>query len=96
MDKEMLAIAKFKEGKFDTFMSWFQSDVGMNIRKSLAHVEQTVPAFAPDKSYSIFKVTVHNEENMKQFVKGNHPDAKEIFDECIENVQLWELNKVNL
>ena len=49
MDKEMLAIAKFKKGKFDTFMSWFQSEVGMKIRKSIAHVEQTVPAFAPDK-----------------------------------------------
>ena len=64
-------------------------------KEDLDQTENTQPAIFL-ASYSIFKVTVHNEENMKQFVTGNHPDAKEIFDECIENVQLWELNKVNL
>ena len=98
MEKEMLAILSFKEGKFDTFMSWFQSDAGMNIRKSIAHVEQTVPAFAPDKSYTIFKVTVHNEENMKQFASGNYPNpnAKAMFDDCVDNVQLWDLSKTEV
>ena len=49
MEKEMLAIAKFKsgEGKFEKFMGWMQSDEGMGVRKTIAHVEKTVPAIAP-------------------------------------------------
>ena len=44
----------------------------------------------------MFKVSVHNEDEMKKFVSGNNPIAKPIFDECIESVQMWEMNKVNL
>ena len=29
MDKEMLAMVTFKEGMFDKFMGWFQSDEGL-------------------------------------------------------------------
>ena len=98
MEKEMLALAKFKsgEGKFEKFMGWMQSDEGMGVRKSIAHVEKTVPAVAPDKSYVMFKVSVHNEEAMKEFVSGNNPIAKPTYDECIESIQVWELSKVNL
>ena len=98
MEKEMLAIAKFKsgEGKFEKFMGWMQSDEGMGVRKSIAHVEKTVPAVAPDKSYVMFKVSVHNEEAMKEFVTGNNPIAKPTYDECIESIQVWEVSKVNL
>ena len=98
MEKEMLALAKFKsgEGKFEKFMGWMQSDEGMGVRKSIAHVEKTVPAVAPDKSYVMFKISVHNEEAMKEFVSGNNPIAKPTYDECIESIQMWELNKVNL
>ena len=98
MEKEMLAIAKLKsgEGKFEKFMGFMLSDEGMAVRKTIAHVEKTVPAIAPDKSYVMFKVSVHNEENMKQFVTGQNPIAKPIFDECIESVQMWEMSKVNL
>ena len=98
MEKEMLAIARIKsgEGKFEKFMGFMQSDEGMGVRKTIAHVEKTVPAVAPDKSYVMFKVSVHNEENMKQFVTGQNPIAKPIFDECIESVQMWEMSKVNL
>jgi len=98
MEKEMLALAKFKSGDgiFEKFMGWMQSDEGMGVRKSIAHVEKTVPAIAPDKSYVMFKVSVHNEENMKKFATGQNPVAKPIFDECIESVQMWEMSKVNL
>ena len=94
----MLALAKFKsgEGKFEKFMGWMQSDEGMGVRKSIAHVEKTVPAVAPDKSYVMFKILVHNEEGMKEFVSGNNPIAKPTYDECIESIQVWELSKVNL
>ena len=98
MEKEMLALAKFKsgDGMFEKFMGWMQSDEGMDVRKSIAHVEKTVPAVAPDKSYVMFKISVHNEEGMKEFVSGNNPIAKPIFDECIEGIQVWELNSVEL
>ena len=98
MEKEMLALAKFKSGDgiFEKFMGWMQSDEGMGVRKSLAHVEKTVPAVAPDKSYVMFKISVHNEEGLKEFASGNNPIAKTIFDECIENIQVWELNPVEL
>ena len=98
MEKEMLAIARIKsgEGKFEKFMGFMQSDEGMAVRKTIAHVEKTVPGMAPDKSYVMFKVSVHNEEEMKKFASGNNPIAKPIFDECIEIVQMYELSKVNL
>ena len=96
MEKEMLAIAKLKsgEGKFEKFMGFMQSDEGMAVRKTIAHVEKPVPAIAPDKSYVMFKVSVHNEEEMKKFVTAQNPIAKPIYDECIESVQMWEMNKV--
>ena len=94
----MLALAKFKSGggMFEKFMGWMQSDEGMGVRKSIAHVEKTVPAVAPDKNYVMFKISVHNEEGMKEFVSGNNPIAKPTYDECIESIQMWELSKVNL
>ena len=46
--------------------------------------------------YIMFKVLVHNEEEMKKFASGNNPIAKPIFDECIEVVHMYELSKVNL
>ena len=98
MDKEMLAMVTFKEGMFDKFMGWFQSEEGLEIRKTIANVEQTRPGFAPDKSYAMMKVTVYNEENMKQFASGNHPNpnAKAMFDDCVDNVQLWDLSKTEV
>ena len=98
MEKEMIALLKFKpgDGMFEKFMGWMQSDEGMGVRKSVAHVEKTVPAIAPDKSYVMFKISVHNEEGLKEFASGNNPIAKSIFDECVESVQVWEVSPVEL
>ena len=98
MEKEMIAIARIKsgEGKFEKFMGFMQSDEGMAVRKTIDHVEKKVQAIEPDKSYVMFKVSVHNEEEMKKFASGNNPIAKPIFDECIEIVEMYELSKVNL
>ena len=84
----MLAIAKFKsgEGKFEKFIGWMQSDEGMGVRKTIAHVEKTVPAIAPDKSYVMFKVSVHNEEEMKKFVTGQNPVTKDILKAIIKKI----------
>ena len=98
MEKGMLVLAKFKsgDGTFEKFMGWMQSDEGMGVRRSVANVEKTVPAVAPDKSYIMFKLSVHNEEGLKELASGNNPIAKPIFDECIEIVEMYELSKVKL
>ena len=45
MEKEMLAMARFKQGEgiFEKFMGWMQSEEGMGVRKSVAHVEKLCP-----------------------------------------------------
>ena len=49
MAKEMLAIAKLKsgEGKFEKFMGFMQSDEGMAVRKTVAHVENCLLYTSP-------------------------------------------------
>jgi hypothetical protein len=76
MEKEMLVLAELKEGKFEKFMGWMQSDEGMSVRKSAAHPEKTVGAVIPDKSGVMFKVFVHNEEKMKELISGTLPVGK--------------------
>ena len=96
MEKVMLVYLKLKEGKLETFMGWMQSDEGMGVRKSVAYPEKTVGAMIPDKSGLLFKVNVHNEAGMKEFVNGNNDTAKAIYAECVESAQLYELSKINL
>ena len=96
MQKEMLVHLNFKEGKLETFMGWMQSDEGMSVRKSVAYPEKTVGAMIPDKSGMLFKVNVHNETGMKEFVTGNNSTAKAIYAECVDSAQLYELSKINL
>ena len=71
MEKMMLAIGKFKEGedKFEKFMAFFQSDEGMAMRKSVAHVEKTVPGILPDKSR-------HNVQSACAQRRGYEGDSK--------------------
>ena len=92
----MLVHLKFKEGKLENFTKWMQSDEGMSVRKSVAYPEKTVGAMIPDKSGMLFKVNVHNEFGMKEFVAGNNPTAKAIYAECVDSAQLYELSKINL
>ena len=98
MEKMMLAIAKFKEGEgmLEKFMTFFQSDEGMEMRRGVAHVEKTVPGIFPDKSGIMFKVHVHNEEGMMALVNGTNPVMKPIYEECIDNIQLFELTPVEV
>ena len=44
----------------------------------------------------MFKVSVHNEATMKEFVSGKNIVMKPIFDECVANIQMWELNPVKI
>ena len=96
MEKEMLVVAKLKEGMFEKFMGFMQSPEGLAERAKVAVVEKTIGTVTPDKSGMLFKVNVHNEAGMKEFVTGNNPTAKAIYAECVESAQLFELSKVDL
>ena len=96
MEKEMLVLVDLKEGKFEKFMGWMQSDEGMSVRKSAAHPEKTIGAVKPDKSGVMFKVFVHNMEKMKEMVSGTNPIGKPIYDECVNKMHVCELTKVDI
>ena len=96
MEKEMLALVNFKEGKMETFMGWMQSDEGMSVRKSAAYPEKTIGAVTPDKGGIMFKVHVHNVDVMKQLISGSHPVGKSVYDECVNSMTAWELSKVEV
>ena len=96
MEKEMLALVNFKEGKFEKFMGWMQSDEGMSVRKSAAYPEKTIGAVTPDKGGIMFKVHVHNVDVMKQLISGSHPVGKSVYDECVNSMTAWELSKVEM
>ena len=64
----MLVYVDLKEGKFEKFMGWMQSDEGMTVRKSAAYPEKTIASVTPDKGGIMFKVHVHNVDVMKQLI----------------------------
>ena len=92
--KDMLVLGKLKEGKFEKFMGFMQSDVGMAERKKVADVTKTVGTVAPDKSSVMFKISVHNEAALKAFLDGSNPVSKPIMDEVMDSYEIYELNKV--
>ena len=96
MEKEMLVLAELKEGKFEKFMGWMQSDEGMSARKSAAYPEKTIGAVKPDKSGVMFKVFVHDMEKMKELISGTLPVGKAIYDECVIKMTAWDLTKVEM
>ena len=49
MEKEMLVVAKLKEGMFEKFMGFMQSPEGLAERAKVAVVEKTIGTVAPDK-----------------------------------------------
>ena len=92
--KDILVLGRLKEGKFEKFMGFMQSDVGMTERKKVADVTKTVGTVAPDKSAVMFKISVHNEAALKAFLDGSNPVSKPIMDEVMESYEIFELNKV--
>ena len=58
--KDILVIGKLKEGAFEKFMGFMQSDEGMAERKKIADVSKTIPGVSPDKSTIMFKIVVHD------------------------------------
>ena len=92
--KEMLVVGRLKEGKFEKFMGFMQSDAGMAERKKVADVTKTVGTVAPDKSAVMFKISVHNEAALKAFLDGSNPVSKPIMDDVMDSYEIYELNKV--
>ena len=92
--KDMLVLGRLKKDKFEKFMGFMQSDVGMTERKKVADVTKTVGTVAPDKSAVMFKISVHNEAALKAFLDGSNPVSKPIMDEVMDSYEIYELNKV--
>ncbi len=92
--KDMLVVGRLKEGKFEKFMGFMQSDAGMAERKKVADVTKTVGAVSPDKKVVMFKIVVHNLDAMHAFVDGSNPVSKPVFDEAMESFEIHELKKV--
>jgi hypothetical protein len=92
--KDMLVLGRLKEGGFEKFMGFMQSDAGMAERKKIADVTKTVAAAAPDKRAVMFKIAVHDEAALRAFLDGSNPVSKPIWDEVMESYEIFELNKV--
>ena len=92
--KDMLVVGRLKEGKFEKFMGFMQSDAGMTERKKVADVTKTVGAVSPDKKAVMFKIVVHNIDAMHAFVDGSNPVSKPVWDEVMESFEIYELKKV--
>tara|TARA_Y100000996_G_scaffold247734_1_gene194832 strand:- start:266 stop:550 length:285 start_codon:yes stop_codon:yes gene_type:complete len=92
--KDMLVLGRLKEGKFEKFMGFMQSEAGMAERKKVADVTKTVGAVSPDKKAVMFKIVVHNIDAMHAFVDGSNPVSKPVWDEVMESFEIYELKKV--
>jgi len=92
--KDMLVVGKLKEGKFDEFMSFMQSDQGINERKKIADLTKTLATMSPDKNAVMFKISVHDEQALNSFMDGSNPISKPVWDEVMLSYEIFELNKV--
>ena len=92
--KDILVVVKLKEGAFEKFMGFMQSDEGMAERKKVADVSKTIGAVSPDKKAVMFKIFVHDVDAMHAFVDGSNPVTKPVWDEVMESFEIFELKKV--
>jgi hypothetical protein len=93
MEKEMLVVAKLKEGKFEKFMAFMQSSEGLAERAKVAIVEKTIGTVSPDKSTVMFKIFCTDELALHKFVEGNEV-SKPIMDEVMDDYTIYNLTKV--
>ena len=93
MEKEMLVVAKLKEGKFEKFMGFMQSPEGLAERAKVAVVEKTIGTVTPDKSTVMFKIFCTDESALHKFVEGNEI-SKPIMDEVMDSYTIYNLTKV--
>ena len=91
--KNILVVAKLKEGKFEKFMGFMQSEEGINERKKIADLTKTLGTVSPDRSAVMFKISVHDQDALNSFLNGSNPVSKPIFDEVMVSYEIFELNK---
>lgn len=92
--KDILVVARLKEGKFEKFMGFMQSEEGMNERKKIADLSKTIGTVSPDKSTVLFKIAVHDEDALNSFLDGSNPVSKPVFDEVMVSYEIFGLNKI--
>jgi hypothetical protein len=92
--KDILVVAKLKEGMFEKFVGFVQSEQGMSERRKIADLTKTLGTVSPDKSVVMFKIAEHDEDAMDSFLDGSNPVSKPIFDEVIISYEIFKLNKV--
>lgn len=92
--KDILVVGRLKEGKFETFMGFMQSEDGIKERKKIADLTKTLGTVSPDKSVVMFKIVVHDEDALKSFLDGSNPVSKKVFDEVMTSYEIYELNEV--
>ena len=91
--KDILVVGKLKEGAFEKFMGFMQSDEGMAERKKVADVTKTIASVSPDKSTVMFKIVVHDMAALHSFMDGSNPVSKPVFDEVMAGYEIFELAK---
>ena len=94
MMKDILVVGRLKEGKFEKFMGFMQSEEGINERKKIADLTKTLGTVSPDKSAVMFKIAVYNEDALNSFLDGTNPVSKPVFDEVMVSYEIYELNEV--
>jgi len=92
--KDILVVARLKEGKFEKFMGFMQSEEGMNERKKIADLSKTIGTVSPDKSTVLFKIAVHDEDALNSFLDGSNPVSKPVFDEVMVSYEIFGLNRI--
>ena len=92
--KDILVVAKLKEGKFEKFMNFMKSEEGMNERRKIADLTKTLGTASPDKRGVMFKISVHNENALNSFLDGTNPISSPIFEEVMLSYEIFELKKV--
>ena len=92
--KDILVVARLKEGKFEKFMGFMQSEEGMNERKKIADLSKTIGTVSPDKSTVLFKIAVHDQDALNSFLDGSNPVSKPVFDEVMVSYEIFGLNKI--
>ena len=91
--KDVLVVGKLKDGMFEKFMGFMQSEQGMAERKKVADVTKTMASVTPDKKAVMFKFVAHDMAALHAFLDGTNPVSKPIFDEVMEGYEIFELSK---
>ena len=92
--KDILVVGRLKEGTFEKFMGFMQSEEGINERKRIADLTKTLGTVSPDKRAVMFKIAVHDEDALNSFLDGTNPVSKPVFDEVMASYEIYELNEV--